>query len=184
MALQKGFITREDISQSEKYISERLSKEADVSENRSESQIQYFLERGTLSQEQVQGLTQEIKEPVSAAPDGVIRAEDAFLKSFRAMKDFDTSRPFFPWFYRILKNACLSFLKRKKLVRKFSLSAKEEDESDIDLEDQTYDPQVIVDKSEVSEKIWEAFNKLNLKNREIIMMRHFQDRSQSSFPAS
>lgn len=103
--------------------------------------------------------------------------QDAFLKSFRAIKDFDLTRPFFPWFYRILKNTCLSHLKRKGRIRKFSISATDEDEGDMDLPDTTYDPQLIVDRSEAKEKVWEAFNNLNMKSREIIMMRHFQEMS-------
>jgi len=104
--------------------------------------------------------------------------QDAFLKSFRAMKAFDHERPFFPCFYRILKNTALTHIKRNKHIRKFSISAvTEDDQSDMDLPDVTYDPQMIVDRTETKEKVWEAFNKLNLKNREIIMMRHFQEMS-------
>ena len=114
---------------------------------------------------------------VSNREDAMDLAQDAFLKSFRAIKEFDISRPFFPWFYRILKNTCLSHLKRKKLIKKFSLSATESGESDIELPDQTFDPQMIVDRNEAKEQIWEAFNRLNLKSREIIMFRHFQDMS-------
>jgi RNA polymerase sigma-70 factor (ECF subfamily) len=114
---------------------------------------------------------------VNNREDAMDLAQDAFLKSFRAIKEFDLSRPFFPWFYRILKNTCLSHLKRKKLIKKFSLSATETDESDIELPDQTYDPQMIVDRNETKEKVWEAFNRLNLKSREIILLRHFQDLS-------
>ncbi len=112
---------------------------------------------------------------VNNREDAMDLAQDAFMKSFRAMKKFDERRPFFPWFYRILKNTCLTFLKRKKLIKKFSLSGSGEDEGDIELPDTTYDPQLLVDRDEVKEKVWEAFNTLNLKSREIILMRHFQD---------
>ena len=109
--------------------------------------------------------------------DAMDLTQDAFLKSFRAIHTFDRSRPFFPWFYQILKNACLSFLKRKGLIKKFSLSSKDVDDGDIELPDRTMDPQMLVDRNEVKEKVWEAFSQLNLKNQEIIMMRHFQDLS-------
>ena len=39
-------------------------------------------------------------------------SQDAFVKAFRARRQFDPQRPFYPWFYRILKNHCLNFLKR------------------------------------------------------------------------
>jgi RNA polymerase sigma-70 factor (ECF subfamily) len=114
---------------------------------------------------------------VNNRDDAMDLAQEAFVKSFRAIKGFDASRPFFPWFYQILKNACLSHLKRKGLIKKFSLSTKDPEESDIELPDDSYDPQLIVDRNETKDKVWEAFNKLNLKGREIIMMRHFQDMS-------
>lgn len=114
---------------------------------------------------------------VNNRDDAMDLAQDAFLKSFRAIKGFDTTRPFFPWFYQILKNACLSHLKRRGLIRRFSLSATEQDEGDIELPDHSFDPQMIVDRNEAKDKVWEAYHQLNLKAREIIMMRHFQDMS-------
>lgn len=114
---------------------------------------------------------------VNNREDAMDLAQDAFMKSFRAFSGFDSDRPFYPWFYRILKNACLSHLKRRGLVKKSSLSTKDPDQGDIELPDCSYDPQLIVDRNEAREKVWEVFNKLNLKGREIIMMRHFQEMS-------
>jgi len=38
-------------------------------------------------------------------------SQEAFLKAYLARSRFDTSRPFRPWFYRILRNHCLNFLR-------------------------------------------------------------------------
>ena len=114
---------------------------------------------------------------VNNRDDAMDLAQEAFMKSYRAINNFDANRPFYPWFYRILKNGCLSHLKRKGLIKKFSLTAKDSESNDIELPDCSYDPQLIVDRDEAREKVWEAFNKLNLKGREIIMMRHFQEMS-------
>lgn len=32
--------------------------------------------------------------------------QDAFVDAFRAMKKFDSTRPFYPWFYVLLRNRC------------------------------------------------------------------------------
>lgn len=114
---------------------------------------------------------------VNNRDDAMDLAQDAFLKSFRAIKGFDNTRPFYPWFYKILKNACLTHLKRKGYIKRFSLSGPDPEEGDIELPDQSFDPQLIVDRNEAKEKVWEAFNKLSFNNREIIMMRHFQELS-------
>ena len=39
-------------------------------------------------------------------------SQDAFIKAYQARDRFDASRPFYPWFYRILKNHCLNFIRR------------------------------------------------------------------------
>lgn len=39
-------------------------------------------------------------------------SQEAFIKVYQARKSFDTERPFYPWFYKILKNHCLNFIKR------------------------------------------------------------------------
>jgi len=41
-------------------------------------------------------------------------SQDAFIRAYRNLKRFDTSRPFFPWFARILRNLCYNFSKRRK----------------------------------------------------------------------
>jgi RNA polymerase sigma-70 factor, ECF subfamily len=40
--------------------------------------------------------------------------QDGFLAAFRTLRGLDPSRPFFPWFYVILRNRCLSILRRRR----------------------------------------------------------------------
>ncbi len=49
-------------------------------------------------------------------------AQEAFVRAYRAIKRFDLNQPFYPWFYRILKNCCLSagtasFARRQRIAR-------------------------------------------------------------------
>ena len=41
-------------------------------------------------------------------------SQDAFIRAFRRIKKFDTDKPFFPWFYKILKNLCIDYFKRRQ----------------------------------------------------------------------
>ncbi|MHC4731312.1 MAG: RNA polymerase sigma factor [Planctomycetota bacterium] len=43
-------------------------------------------------------------------------AQEAFVRAFRAIRRFKVNEPFYPWLYRILKNACLTRLKRRRRV--------------------------------------------------------------------
>ena len=106
--------------------------------------------------------------------DAMDLCQEAFLKSFRAWNRYDPGRPFFPWFYRILRNACLSFLERRKKRSARSLSPGKEDQGDLDIPDRDTDPGVLVERDETKRKVWEAFNRLGFNDREIIMLRHFQ----------
>ena len=46
--------------------------------------------------------------------DAIDLSQDAFIRAYRFLNRFDLERPFYPWFYRILKNRCLSFLRKRK----------------------------------------------------------------------
>lgn len=38
--------------------------------------------------------------------DAVDAVQEAFIDAFRSLKSFDLSRPFYPWFYVLLRNRC------------------------------------------------------------------------------
>jgi RNA polymerase sigma-70 factor (ECF subfamily) len=88
-------------------------------------------------------------------------SQDAFIKAFRKIRLFDNSKPFFPWFYRLLKNLCLDHLKRKKRVYQVPLeeiSVLDEDRKD----------------KELREMLWKGMEKLPLEQREVIIFRYFR----------
>jgi len=39
--------------------------------------------------------------------------QEAFLRALAHMHRFDVERPFFPWFYRILRNLCFNFIAKR-----------------------------------------------------------------------
>lgn len=41
-------------------------------------------------------------------------AQEAFIDAFRSLKDFDISRPFYPWFYVLLRNRCYKLASRRR----------------------------------------------------------------------
>ena len=41
-------------------------------------------------------------------------SQDAFIRAYEARAQFEEGRPFYPWFYRILRNRCLNFVSREK----------------------------------------------------------------------
>ncbi len=91
-------------------------------------------------------------------------SQDAFIKAYRKIKMFDTSMPFFPWFYRLLRNLCIDHLKHKNRTRAIPLEnvhilAEEKEDR------------------ELKETLWKGIEKLPFEQREIVILRYFQQLS-------
>ncbi len=46
--------------------------------------------------------------------DALDAAQEAFIDAFRALKQFDSTRPFYPWFYVLLRNRCFKMAARRR----------------------------------------------------------------------
>jgi RNA polymerase sigma-70 factor (ECF subfamily) len=85
----------------------------------------------------------------------------AFIKAYKNLKRFDLERPFFPWFYRILRNLSLDHIKRAKRMNEIPLE----------------DVQILSDEREdrdMKEALLKAIDELPVEQREIILLRYFE----------
>ena len=73
---------------------------------------------------------------VGSRDDAMELSQEAFLKTYRARATFREGEPFLPWFHRILRNTCFSFLREDKRGRTRSISAgrKGDDDETPDME--------------------------------------------------
>ncbi len=101
--------------------------------------------------------------------------QESCLKAYRALDTFVPGRPFFPWFYRILRNACIQQLRRRKVRRASSLSRRQEDDEPApELADAAAPrPEELVARDERSHLVGQALTKLPAGDREILMLKHF-----------
>src|SRR5215470_4096949 len=85
-------------------------------------------------------------------------AQEAFIDAFRALKNFDSSRPFYPWFYVLLRNRCYKIAARKR-------------------ETESMDETVIVAsdaaRSEEIRALEHALLSLDMEDREILTLKYF-----------
>lgn len=91
-------------------------------------------------------------------------SQDAFIRAFRKIRYFDSQKPFFPWFYRIMKNICIDHLRRRRR------------RAEVPLEDVP----VVDDKMkswEMKEVLWKAVSSLPFAQRELIVLRYFRNLS-------
>ena len=91
--------------------------------------------------------------------DALDAAQEAFIDAFRAVKQFDSSRPFYPWFYVLLRNRCFKLAARKR-------------------ETESIDETVIVapNSTAQSERILaleNALRSLDMEDREIVTLKYF-----------
>jgi RNA polymerase sigma-70 factor (ECF subfamily) len=99
-------------------------------------------------------------------------SQEAFIAAHRARKSFDVTRPFFPWFYRILRNRCLNYLKRRARRKEISLDVVEERAGR-----ESADGELL--RKERIEMVWRALFTLSAEHREILVLRNFQELSYS-----
>ncbi len=101
---------------------------------------------------------------VRNSQDALDLSQESFIKAFRKIKHFNPERPFFPWFYKLLKNICLDHIKRKSRAQEIPLDEvrvfKEEKEDE-----------------EMKEILWKGIESLPFEQKEVIILRYFQQLS-------
>ncbi len=94
-------------------------------------------------------------------------SQEAFVKAWRAIKRFNRRSRFYPWYARILRNVCISRLRRRKKTAALTdgHAAPGAD----------HDPVVTAERKERADLLKAALLRLPLHHREILVMNHFQD---------
>jgi RNA polymerase sigma-70 factor (ECF subfamily) len=98
-------------------------------------------------------------------------SQEAFMAAHRARATFDIERPFFPWFYRILRNRCLNFIRSRSGRREISVDVLVERPCSGET------PEGSAIRRERAEAVWRAIQELTPEHREIIVLRTFQELS-------
>jgi RNA polymerase sigma-70 factor (ECF subfamily) len=104
--------------------------------------------------------------------------QDTFLKAFNALHSYNQTFPFPAWLYKIASNTCIDYFRRKR-IRPISIENINREGGDI------YD--IIPDKSipiddniinnETKEELLKAVEKLPLRYKQCIQLRHFEELS-------
>lgn len=125
---------------------------------------------------------------VGSRDDAMDLAQEAFLKVYRARDTFRDGEPFLPWFHRILRNTCFSFLRDRRRIREWSVSGRapgaDDDESDYEILDEEPGPTARIESDERALEFWTAFKTLSARDREILALRHFKELSYRDIAAA
>lgn len=116
---------------------------------------------------------------VGSREDALDLSQEALMRTYRARESFHDGEPFLPWFERILRNTCYSWLRKHRKLRSHSIDATNDDDSGAwelaaDDESSPSDPAMLGERARI---FWDAFRKLAPREREILALRHFQELS-------
>lgn len=102
-------------------------------------------------------------------------SQEAFIKAYRSLKRFDVNQKFKNWLFTILSNLCKNSLRSAAVRYKYISS------SDSALAEATApahtNPETNYITKETKKLVWEALAALDNDDREIIILKHFQDMS-------
>ncbi len=100
--------------------------------------------------------------------------QDTFIKAFKALPTFQFGFSFSAWLYRIASNTCIDFLRKKRfaVVSLSQTTPGNEEEYEMEIEDQSYVPDLNVLNEERRKALYEAIESLPENYRNIIKLRH------------
>jgi RNA polymerase sigma-70 factor (ECF subfamily) len=92
--------------------------------------------------------------------------QESFAKAYVNISRLESLKAFYPWFYVILKNCCLSYLRSKREHVEVTEGI-----------DESSDPAMMVEGDDNKQSVWRALQKLKPEFREILILKHLQDMS-------
>ena len=99
-------------------------------------------------------------------------SQDAFIKAFEARAQFKPEKPFYPWFYRILKNHCLNFVQRG--ARRSEPLFHDDESQQERFAANGPSPHEKLERKERKQMLWRAIEKLSFEHREVITLKNFK----------
>jgi len=102
--------------------------------------------------------------------------QDAFLKTFKILYKFDTSRNFFTWLYRIVVNASIDFLRKRNQSANVNL----DDLQEIIPDEQTDAPTEKVELDERSKWVYKIIDMMNEPYKSVLILRELENKSSKS----
>lgn len=126
---------------------------------------------------------------VGSRDDAMELCQETFLKIYRARESFRDGEPFNPWFHRILRNTCYSFLRERGRASERSVSAlppgADADEGDWQIEDREAPAaSQALEQDERAQQFQKALRRLSAHDREILVLRHYQELSYKEIAAT
>ena len=105
--------------------------------------------------------------------------QETFIKAFGSLKSYDHNYRFSTWLYKIAANCSIDFLRKRK-IDSMSLDkpiATKDGDVQMEIPDDTYNPERDLRSRQQSTGIEDAIESLPEKYKEVIVLRHKEDKS-------
>ena len=94
-------------------------------------------------------------------------SQEAFIRAYKHFNRFDTNKNFFTWFYKILRNLCLNFIRDNKNRKEDVIFENITNPVSTSLQQATEEKELI-------ELLHNAINTLSPDDREVIILKEFE----------
>ncbi len=108
--------------------------------------------------------------------DALDLSQEAFFRAYKSINSFEKGKSFYTWFYRILRNLCINNYHRVKKRSVVFTDVEEHKGSELIIPS-TSRPDEIFEEHEMREVLWQALNNLPQKDREILILKEYQELS-------
>ena len=104
--------------------------------------------------------------------------QETFVKAFASLRNFNREYAFSTWLYKIATNSSIDYIRKKKLLTMSINKPISQEDSDysFELPDSTWEPDKFIMARQKSKIIAEAIERLPPKYRQVIIMRHNEER--------
>ena len=113
---------------------------------------------------------------VGCHDDALELSQQAFFHAYKNIRQLNSDRKFFPWFYQILRNLCFTHLRKRKRRNEQSLD-EIQDVVQPTAACESFAPDAVAETDELKQTVWKAIGKLSETHREVIILRHFRNMS-------
>jgi RNA polymerase sigma-70 factor (ECF subfamily) len=108
--------------------------------------------------------------------DAVDLSQEAWIKAWQRLEQFQGDSSFATWITRIVINVCLDHLRRQKRWPSESIEALEEETGNRDwlLPPVTVNPTAGLERAELQARIWQALGQLSVPHRTVLILHEFE----------
>lgn len=108
---------------------------------------------------------------VGSPEDAYDLSQETFLRVYRSIRTFRGEAKFSTWIYKIVSNLCITFLRRKNRIRQIPLEQEADGGFEISLPDDRFNPELVLERVEISRTIEQALKTLSEEHRAIFILR-------------